>query len=89
VLYGFQYGYPVLCGLTPVVVLRSFGDRVEVFAVSVPLSPSLGLIQPWSGIKLVIRCSSATYLVTAVLQQVILLVLLPPYYITLFIDLLP
>ena len=28
-----------LCGLAPVVVLRSFGDRVEVFTVSVSLSP--------------------------------------------------
>ena len=27
--------------------------RVEVFVVSVPLSPLLGRIQPWSGIKLV------------------------------------
>jgi hypothetical protein len=33
------------------VVLRSFGDRVEVFAVSVSLSPSLGRIQPWPGVK--------------------------------------
>ena len=45
---------------------RSFGDRVEVFAVSVPLSQSLGRIQPLSGIKLVIRCS----------QQVILILLI-------------
>ena len=52
-LCGFQYGCPALCGLASVVVLRSFGDRVEVFVVSVPLSPSLGRIQPWSGIKLV------------------------------------
>jgi hypothetical protein len=51
-----------LCGLAPVVVLRSFGDRVEVFAVSVPLSPSLGRIQPWPGIKLVNRCFAASYL---------------------------
>ena len=47
--------------------------RVEVFVVSVPLSPSLGLIQPWLGIKLVIslffsklpfdpRCLVANYL---------------------------
>jgi len=50
------------------VVLRSFGDRVEVFAVSVPLSPSLGRIQPLSDIKLVTRCS----------QQVILVLLI--YY---------
>ena len=50
-LCGFQYGCPVLCGLAPVVVLRSFGDRVEVFAVSVSLSPSLGRIQPWPGVK--------------------------------------
>ena len=49
-------------------VLRSFGDRVEVFTVSVPLSPSLGRVQPLSGIKLVIRCS----------QQVILVLLI--YY---------
>ena len=38
-------------------VLRSFGDRVEDFAVSVPLSPSLGCIQPLSGVKLATRCS--------------------------------
>jgi len=45
------------------VVLRSFGDRVEVFAVSVPLSLSLGRIQPLSGIKLVTRCSQKVILV--------------------------
>ena len=28
-------------------VLRSFGDRVKVLMVSVPLFPSLGRIQPW------------------------------------------
>ena len=39
-----------------------------MFMVSVPLSPSLGRIQPLSGIKLVIRC----------LQQVILVLLI--YY---------
>jgi len=39
------------------VVLQSFVDRVEVFVVSVPLSLSLGRIQPLSGIKLVTRCS--------------------------------
>ena len=44
-------------------VLRSFGDRVEVFVVSVPLSPSLGRIQPLSGIKLVTRCSQQVILV--------------------------
>ena len=49
-------------------VLRSFRDRVEVFVVSVPLSPSLGHIQPLSGINLVTRCS----------QQVILVLLI--YY---------
>jgi hypothetical protein len=42
------------------VVLWSFGDRVE--ASSVPLSPSLGRIQPWPGIKLVTRCFAASYL---------------------------
>jgi hypothetical protein len=31
-----------LCGLALVVVLRSFGDRVEVLVVSVSLSPSFG-----------------------------------------------
>ena len=47
--------------------------RVGVFVVSVPLSPSLGRIQPWSGIKLVIllffsqlsfypRCLATSYL---------------------------
>jgi hypothetical protein len=55
----FQYGCLALCGLASVVVLRSFGDRVEVYMVSVSLSPSLGLLRPWSGIKSVIRCSSA------------------------------
>ena len=49
-------------------VLQSFGDRVEVFVVSVPLSPSLGRIQPLSGIKLVTHCS----------QQVIFVLLI--YY---------
>ena len=44
-------------------VLWSFGDRVEVFMVSVPLSPSLGRIQPLSGIKLVTRCSQQVILV--------------------------
>ena len=44
-------------------VQRSFGDRVEVFAVLVPLSPSLGRIQPLSGIELVIRCSQQVILV--------------------------
>jgi hypothetical protein len=64
VLCEFQYGCLALCGLAPVVVLRSFGDRVEVFTVSVSLSPSLGRIQPWSGIKLVIPAvSTASYLV--------------------------
>jgi len=43
--------------------VQSFGDRVEVFAVSVPLSPSLGRIQPLSGIKLVICCSQQVILV--------------------------
>jgi len=56
----------VLCGLFWIVVLQSFGDRVEVFAVLVPLYPSLGRIQPLSGIKLVIRC----------VQQVILVLLI-------------
>jgi hypothetical protein len=42
VLCEFQYGCLALCGLAPVVVLRLFGDRVEVFPVSVPLSLSLG-----------------------------------------------
>ena len=44
-------------------VLRSFGDRVEVFVVSVPLSPSLGRIHPLSGIKLVTRSSQQVILV--------------------------
>jgi hypothetical protein len=43
VLCEFQYGCLTLCGLAPVVVLRSFGDRVEVLAISVSLSPSFGL----------------------------------------------
>jgi hypothetical protein len=59
--------------LPRIVVLWSFGDRVE--ASSVPLSPSLGRIQPWSGIKplpadfqqvILIRCyfTSITLFVT-------------------------
>jgi hypothetical protein len=64
VLCEFQYGCLALCGLASVVVLRSFVDRVKVFAVSVSLSPSLGRIQPWLGIKLVIPAvSTASYLV--------------------------
>ena len=47
-------------------VQQSFGDRVEVFAVSVPLLPSLGRIQHLSGIKQVTRY----------LQQVILVLLI-------------
>ena len=47
VLSGCQFGYAILCGLVPAVVLRSFGDRVEFLKVSVPLSPSLGRIHPW------------------------------------------
>jgi hypothetical protein len=45
------WSHPTLAGikLPRIVVLWSFGDRVE--ASSVPLSPSLGRIQPWSGIK--------------------------------------
>ena len=43
-------------------VLRSFEDRVEVFTVLVPLSLSLGRIQPLSGIKLVIPLFAASYL---------------------------
>jgi hypothetical protein len=42
VLCEFQYGCLALCALALVVVLRSFGDRVEVLAVSVSLSPSFG-----------------------------------------------
>jgi hypothetical protein len=42
-----------------VVVLRSFGDRVKVYMVSVSLSLSIGHLWPWSGIKSVTRCSSA------------------------------
>jgi hypothetical protein len=41
-LCDFQYGCLTLCGLAPVVILRSFGDRVEVLAVLVSLSPSFG-----------------------------------------------
>jgi hypothetical protein len=41
--------------------MRSFGDRVEVLVVSVSLSPSFGS-HPTLGIKLVIRWSSASYL---------------------------
>ena len=55
----FQYGCLALCRLALVVVLRSFGDRVEVYTVSVSLSPSLGHLRPRSGIKSVTRCSSA------------------------------
>jgi hypothetical protein len=42
VLCEFQYGCLALCGLAPVVVLRSFGDRVKILAVSVSLFPSFG-----------------------------------------------
>jgi len=73
-LCGFQYGCPALCGLAPVVVLRSFGDRVEVFVVLVSLSPSLGRIQPWLGIKLVTPLFfSELPLLPAALLQVILI----------------
>ena len=41
----------------------SFRDWVEVFMVSVPLTPSLGRIQPLSRIKLVTRCSQQVILV--------------------------
>ena len=50
-------------------VLRSFGDRVEVFVVSVPLSPSFGRIQPLSDIKLVIRCSQQVILVLLIYRH--------------------
>ena len=73
-LCGFQYGCPALCGLALVVVLRSFGDRVKVFVVSVSLSPSLGRIQPWPGIKLVTPLFfSKLTLISAALLQVILI----------------
>jgi hypothetical protein len=38
----FQYDCLILYGLAPVVVLRSFRDRVEVYTVSVSISQSLG-----------------------------------------------
>ena len=44
-------------------MLWLFGDRVEVFAASMPLSPSLRRIQPLSGIKLVTCCSQQVILV--------------------------
>jgi len=47
-------------------VQRSFKDRVKVFAVSVPLSPSLSRIQPWWGIKLVTHCSQQVIFILSI-----------------------
>ena len=73
-LCGFQYSCPALCGLASVVVLRSFGDRVKVFVVSVSVSPSLGRLQPWSGIKLVtpLFFSKLPFIPTALLQVILI-----------------
>jgi hypothetical protein len=42
--------------------LQSLKDQVKVFMVLVPLSLSLGGIQPWTGIKLVNPLFAASYL---------------------------
>jgi hypothetical protein len=53
---------PFCVVLHPVVILRSFGDRVEVLQVSVPLSPSLSRHHTFVRYKAIYPLLAANYL---------------------------